>query len=88
MTNSHLGRAFRKLVFAGALTAGFAVNAQPADAGLQPGTTNHVLSLDGDNSYVELPSNIFAHLTEATVEGRVKWQALRFWSRFFDFGEA
>src|SRR5258707_10118998 len=45
-----------------------------------------VLSLDGNNSYVELPSNIFDGLTEATVEGWVKWQEFRPNSRFFDFG--
>jgi hypothetical protein len=45
-----------------------------------------VLELDGDESYVELPSNIFAELTEATVEGWVKWNSLGHWSRFFDFG--
>src|SRR5262249_37750815 len=45
-----------------------------------------VLSLDGTNSYVELPSNSFDGLTEATVEGWVKWQEFRPNSRFFDFG--
>jgi signal transduction histidine kinase/CheY-like chemotaxis protein/ligand-binding sensor domain-containing protein/protocatechuate 3,4-dioxygenase beta subunit len=45
-----------------------------------------VLSLDGDNSYVELPPNIFDGLTEATVEGWVKWREFRSNSRFFDFG--
>ncbi|MEO7318197.1 MAG: LamG-like jellyroll fold domain-containing protein, partial [Chthoniobacteraceae bacterium] len=37
-------------------------------------------------SYVELPSGIFNHLTNATVEGWVKWEQLASFSRFFDFG--
>jgi hypothetical protein len=49
--------------------------------------TNMVLSLDGEGSYVELPAGSFTNLTEATVEGWVKWQGLRRWSRFFDFGD-
>ena len=32
--------------------------------------------------------NIFTNLTEATVEGWVKWQAFSSYSRFFDFGKA
>src|SRR4051794_2108558 len=28
---------------------------------------NHVLELDGTNSYVELPPNIFSNLTQATI---------------------
>jgi hypothetical protein len=31
--------------------------------------TNHILELDGTNSFIELPPNIFSNLTEATVEG-------------------
>ncbi len=49
--------------------------------------TNLVVTLDGTNSFVELPSNIFNDLTEATVEGWVKWRTLRKYSRFFDFGQ-
>ena len=49
--------------------------------------TNLVLDLDGTNSYVELPPNIFTNLTEATVEGWVKWRAFGSWSRFFNSGE-
>lgn len=30
---------------------------------------NYVLQLDGDGDYVELPSDIFNHLEQATVEG-------------------
>jgi len=42
---------------------------QPSTLNAQP-TTNRVLELDGTNSWVELPSNIFTHLTETTVEDR------------------
>lgn len=53
----------------------------------QTGTvTNHVLELDGTNSFVELPPNIFNDLTEATVEGWIKWNRLGSSTRFFDFG--
>ena len=52
----------------------------------QPMTAEKVLQLDGNDSYVELPSNIFNDLTEATVEGWVKWKSHRKYSRFFDFG--
>ena len=48
---------------------------------------NRVLELDGDGDYVELPSDIFNDLEEATVEGWVKWLSFRDWSRFFDFGK-
>jgi PAS domain S-box-containing protein len=54
--------------------------------GQGPATPNHVLDLDGTNSYVELPPNIFTNLTEATVEGWVKWERFRQHARFFDFG--
>src|SRR5262249_31885001 len=46
-----------------------------------------VLSLDGNDSFVELPPNIFNNLEEATVEAWVKWGHFRRWSRVFDFGE-
>ena len=49
-------------------------------------STNRVLDLDGKDSYVELPPNIFNDLTEATVEGWVKWRSFGSASRFFDFG--
>ncbi|MGA2658129.1 MAG: response regulator [Verrucomicrobiota bacterium] len=55
--------------------------------GRTPATPNHVLDLDGTNSCVELPPDIFTNLTDATVEGWVKWRAFRNMSRFFDFGE-
>lgn len=47
---------------------------------------NRVLELDGTNSFVEVPSQIFTNLTESTVEGWVKWKAFTPWSRFFYFG--
>jgi len=45
-----------------------------------------VLELDGTNSYVELPPNIFNQFSAATVEGWVKWNRFKLHSRFFDFG--
>ena len=48
-------------------------------------TANRVLMLDGTNSYVELPPGIFNDLTNATVEGWIKWDSFRNCSRFFDF---
>jgi hypothetical protein len=48
--------------------------------------TNHVLQFDGANGYVELPKDAFTNLTEATVEGWVKWNAFLQESRFFDIG--
>src|SRR5882672_4003528 len=47
---------------------------------------NRVLELDGKGSYVQLPPDILNELTEATVEGWVKWERLGNWMRFFDFG--
>ena len=49
--------------------------------------SNRVLHLDGTNSFVELPPNIFDTLTQATIEGWVKWDSARDFQRFFDFGE-
>ena len=37
------------------------------------GAQNRVLELDGNGSYIQLPSNIFNDLTNATIEGWVKW---------------
>jgi len=59
--------------------------AQPS-LGDRPPTPNRVLELDGKGSYVQLPLNIFNELTEATVEGWVKWDRIGNWMRFFDFG--
>src|ERR1043166_2115603 len=51
-----------------------------------PSGINHVLSLNGEDSYVELPVGSLTNLTEATVEGWLKWERLGKYSRFFDFG--
>src|SRR6185369_302287 len=48
---------------------------------------NRVLQLDGTNSYVELPPNIFNGLTQATVEACVLWERFGENSRVFDFGK-
>jgi len=55
----------------------------------QPAATNHVLELDGNGSYVELPPNIFNNFDEATVEAWVKWRSFAIGdsSRFFSYGE-
>jgi len=54
----------------------------------QPASTVQVLDLDEKDSYVELPPNIFNDLTEATIEGWMKWDRLGHWLRFFDCGKA
>lgn len=64
------------LIVYGILLVSEALFAQPAAQGSNLGTTlstNRVLELDGTNSWVELPPNIFNDLTEATVEAWVKW---------------
>ena len=48
---------------------------------------NYVLQLDGDSDYVELASNIFNDLDEATVEGWAKLDSFFTYSRFFEFGK-
>jgi signal transduction histidine kinase/DNA-binding response OmpR family regulator/ligand-binding sensor domain-containing protein/protocatechuate 3,4-dioxygenase beta subunit len=53
----------------------------------QASLPNRVLHLDGANIFVQLPPNIFDSLTQATVEGWVRWDSLRSFTRFFDFGE-
>ena len=50
-------------------------------------STNHVLDLDGTNSWVELPLNLFTNQV-VTVEGWVKWRAFGSYSRFFQFAAA
>ena len=50
-------------------------------------TTNQVLQLDGNDSYVELPPDLFNDLEEATVEGWVRWESFRDNSHFFEFGD-
>ncbi|HVR35382.1 MAG TPA: LamG-like jellyroll fold domain-containing protein, partial [Methylomirabilota bacterium] len=53
---------------------------------LTSATTNRVLQLDGNNSYVELPPGFCAGLPAATVEGWVRWDRFRGQSHFFEFG--
>jgi signal transduction histidine kinase/CheY-like chemotaxis protein/ligand-binding sensor domain-containing protein/protocatechuate 3,4-dioxygenase beta subunit len=50
-------------------------------------TTNHVLDLDGTNSWVELPPNLFTNQV-VTVEGWVKWRAFGSYSRFIEIASA
>ena len=47
---------------------------------------NHVLELDGQQSYVQLPDHIFDGLEEATVEAWVKWEEWSYFSQWFAFG--
>src|SRR5579863_9223905 len=61
-----------------------AITAHSAPEGSMGGVTNHVLQLDGTNSYVELPADAFTNLDEVTVEGWVKWDSLGANCRFFD----
>ncbi|MCX6864026.1 MAG: LamG domain-containing protein, partial [Verrucomicrobia bacterium] len=49
---------------------------------------NKVLDLDGNDSYAELPPNIFTNLQNATIEARVRWFSFRDCLRVFDFGAA
>src|SRR5882724_2489054 len=51
---------------------------------------NSVLQLDGNNSYIDLPPNIFNDLDEATIEAWVKWQRVGAvgWNRVFNYGSA
>ncbi|MRR37918.1 hypothetical protein EG829_25375, partial [bacterium] len=46
---------------------------------------NRVLHLDGNQSYIELPPDIFQELTETTVEAWVKFGSLD-QSRFYSYG--
>src|SRR5215471_18905215 len=52
-----------------------------------PTTTYHVLDLDGNGSYVELPGNLFTNEV-VTVEGWIKWREFGSHSRFFEFDDA
>src|SRR5438552_10154050 len=50
---------------------------------------NHVLELDGNGGYVELPPNIFNDLDEATVEAWVRWDDFTGeYKRVFNYGDA
>jgi signal transduction histidine kinase/DNA-binding response OmpR family regulator/ligand-binding sensor domain-containing protein len=60
---------------------------RPAAAGETAGAdADKVLDLDGRDSFVELPANMFNTLPQATVEGWVRWRSFHQFSRFFDFG--
>lgn len=48
---------------------------------------NMALKLDGNGSYVELPTDGYENMTQATVEAWVKWDAFRGHSRVIEFGE-
>ncbi len=61
-------------------------NPKPEVSLLTSAATNRVLQLDG-KSRAELPPNIFNELTEATVEGWIKWQQLTELTQMFDFGK-
>ena len=52
-----------------------------------PPNLTPVLDLDGKDSYVELPANLFTNEV-VTVEGWVKWREFGAYSRFFEFGDA
>jgi len=47
---------------------------------------NRVLQLDGEGDYVQLPSNVFSDLDEATVESWVKWEEFGYYSQPWGFG--
>src|SRR5664279_5459516 len=60
---------------------------QDSSEKVAPAATHHVLDLDGNNSWVELPQNLFTNQL-VTVEGWVKWRAFGSYSRFFQFASA
>ena len=47
---------------------------------------NRVLDLDGDDSFVQLPSFIFTDLEESTIETWVRWRRFGYYSQPFGFG--
>jgi ligand-binding sensor domain-containing protein/PAS domain-containing protein len=62
--------------------------AQPELAQAQladPASSQHVLQLGGTNGFVELPTDAFTNLDQATIEGWVRWDSLNYISRFVDF---
>jgi len=48
---------------------------------------NLVLDLDGKNSYVQLPADIYLDLHEATIEAWVKWKKIVVYSQPLGFGK-
>ncbi len=71
--------------FDGQLVGGAKVVAEPIPLESGPMALERVLQLDGTNSFVELPTNAFTHLTTATIEGWINWKSFGWCSRFFDF---
>src|ERR1041385_5342553 len=65
----------------GLLVHGAVLHAQPTER------SNRVLDLDGNDSYVELPQNIFNDLENATIEAWVKFNTDAS-MRFYSYGEA
>jgi len=60
---------------------------QAAAQATDPDSVNHVLDLDGMDSWVELPSDLFTNQV-VTVEGWVKWREFAPYSRFFQFADS
>ncbi len=70
------------------LLAGVGFLAQPPNLHAQTAPlASRILDLDGKDSFVELPANLFTNET-VTVEGWVKWRAFGDYSRFFEFSDA
>ncbi len=65
------------------LSVGGVVAQAPA---VSAGLTNRVLQLDGTNSYVELPPDLFTNLEEATIEAWVRWDRMADNAHVWDFG--
>ncbi|MSU34372.1 MAG: carboxypeptidase regulatory-like domain-containing protein [Pedosphaera sp.] len=55
---------------------------EPTSASTQA-SVNQALQLDGGESYVELPGNLFNDLEEATIEGWARCDRIGSWMRFF-----
>lgn len=76
--------------FHGQFEAGATVVEADLPAPVESMRTDKVLDLNGKESFVELPSNIFTNLTSGTVEAWVKWRSPRARPnlvKFFSFGE-
>ncbi|MES2922177.1 MAG: LamG-like jellyroll fold domain-containing protein [Verrucomicrobiota bacterium] len=83
--HSFLGRKTRALLCMSGLVTGLCQSA-PGQNDAPAVPPNHVLELDGDGDYVELPPDIFKRLDKATVEVWAKWDAFQSYSRVFEFG--
>jgi hypothetical protein len=69
------------------LAAIFVLGALPLTLPAQPAVaTQRVLELDGNNSYVQLPDDIFHEFTEGTVEAWIYPNHWDSYQRFFNFG--